>query len=83
MAMQKNVIVTEKGLEGIKAESGSEILVADTAQDFVRCVDLILAGAFQGMGSLARHRVQEDFNWRNTLPVIGRYLDKVAEPLTS
>ncbi|MFY0657080.1 MAG: TIGR03087 family PEP-CTERM/XrtA system glycosyltransferase [Neptunomonas phycophila] len=83
MAMEKHVIVTEKGLEGINAENGYEVLVADTAQDFSRCIDLVMAKALQDMGIQARQRVTEDFNWANTLPVIRQYLDQTAEPIPS
>lgn len=81
--MEKHVIVTEKGLEGINAENGYEVLVADTAQDFSRCIDLVMAKALQDMGIQARQRVTEDFNWANTLPVIRQYLDQTAEPIPS
>ncbi|MDO6454490.1 TIGR03087 family PEP-CTERM/XrtA system glycosyltransferase [Neptunomonas phycophila] len=83
MAMEKHVIVTEKGLEGINAENGYEVLVADTAQDFSRCIDLVMAKALQDMGIQARQRVTEDFNWANTLPVIRQYLDQTAELIPS
>jgi sugar transferase (PEP-CTERM/EpsH1 system associated) len=63
MAMARPVVVTSLGLEGIPAEPGVEVLVADGAQAFAAATLAVLAGAHPGLGERARRRVAADFSW--------------------
>ncbi len=75
MAMAKPVVVTTMGLEGINAEHGQDVLIADNAAGFVE----ELASLFKGrkgsvMGEAARDKVCKDFGWDNTLQKFDRWL---------
>lgn len=75
MAMAKPVIVSPQALEGIAADSGVEVLLACTEQDYVRDIQALLRGGFTDMGRAARTRVEQDFNWDHTLPPVRKLLE--------
>ncbi len=75
MAMGKPVLVSPQGLEGILADSGSEVLLASTEADYVRDIEALAAGGHPEMGTAARVRVEQDFNWDHTLPPVKDLLD--------
>jgi sugar transferase (PEP-CTERM/EpsH1 system associated) len=70
MAMQKPVIVSPQGLEGIDASPGTEVLLAESADEFADLVLQVCAGAYPAMGRAARERVQADFVWEHNLPLV-------------
>ena len=70
MAMEKPVIVSSKGLEGIAAKDGQHVIIADSAGDYVNLLTRILAGDFADIGARARHYVAQNFNWDNNLPEV-------------
>jgi glycosyltransferase involved in cell wall biosynthesis len=70
MAMEKTVIVSSRGLEGIGAENGEHVLLADNADDYVACLDQVIRGDHPGIGQRARRRIGEHFNWDENLPEV-------------
>jgi glycosyltransferase involved in cell wall biosynthesis len=72
MSQGKALVVTRLGAEGIEAEDGRHLVLADTASDFARRVVELLRdpGRRQTLGAAARQRVEERYAW----PVIGRRL---------
>ena len=70
MAMAKPVIVSPQGLEGIDASPGTEVLLAESADEFADLVLQVCAGAYPAMGQAARERVQADFVWEHNLPLV-------------
>jgi glycosyltransferase involved in cell wall biosynthesis len=70
MAMAKPVIVSPQGLEGIDASPGTEVLLAESADEFADLVLQVCAGAYPAMGKAARERVQADFVWEHNLPLV-------------
>lgn len=70
MAMEKPVVVSGKGLEGIEATHTREVLVADRSADYVNLLDEILSGRFDDMGSAARAHVKSSYNWEKNLPEV-------------
>ncbi len=70
MAMEKPVIVSPQGLEGIDANPGIEVLLAEGAEEFARLTLEACAGAWPAMGQAARARVQADFVWEHNLPLV-------------
>lgn len=65
MAMARPVVATPQAYEGIEAEIGSEIIVADTAQGFADAVIDVLQGkAPADLGSKARDRVAGQYSWQ-------------------
>jgi glycosyltransferase involved in cell wall biosynthesis len=73
------VVTTTVGLEGIDAQSGSDVLVADTPQDFAEAVIRLLDDkALQAqLGGDGRRLAERYFDWK----VILNRMGKVYEPL--
>jgi len=70
MAMEKMVIVSGKGLEGIDACHCEHVLLADTAEQYVSCMQQILEGHHPEMGRQARCRISTHFSWDENLPEV-------------
>jgi sugar transferase (PEP-CTERM/EpsH1 system associated) len=79
MAMERPVVVSTKGLEGIPAQHGTHLLLADTPAEYLDLLDQVLAGGFADMGSIARQYVSRNFNWDNNLPEVVLLLGQQAE----
>ena len=76
MAMARPVIVSEAGIEGIKAIHGQDVLIARQASDYGQYLEDVLAHNDESLGSFARRRVIQDFSWENSLPLVGQLLEK-------
>lgn len=70
MAMEKPVIVSSRGLEGIDAIHGEHLLVAEVAADYLACFRQLRDGAYTQMGENARQRIKRQFNWDENLPEV-------------
>jgi len=82
MAMGKMIITTAVGVEGIEAENGKHILLADTAADFVAAVrravndpPLIVA-----MGQEARRLIEEQYDRQK---LIAGLLERYSQLITA
>lgn len=75
MAMEKPVIVSDQGYEGIDAEPGKELLLANTTKEFVSYIPRLVSGAYDSLGKDARIRVKRDFSWEANLPIVCRWLE--------
>jgi sugar transferase (PEP-CTERM/EpsH1 system associated) len=78
MAMARAVVVSPQALEGIDAEPGSELVLADDAAAFVDAVATLLAGqdsALDAIGKAARAKVQRRYSWSSNLACIGENLE--------
>jgi polysaccharide biosynthesis protein PslH len=67
MAMARPVIVTSDALEGIDATPGSEILLADTVDNFAAACLAAAAPEAAAIGHAARQRVLRDYIWAERL----------------
>lgn len=67
MSMARPVVVTGKGLEGIDARDGDQVLVAESSGDYVRILGDILAGAGDALGQRAREQVCGANSWDTSL----------------
>jgi len=63
MAMARPVVVTPLGLEGLEAEDGEDVLVAEDAAAFSHRVGEVLNGKHEQVGDSARRRVCRDYDW--------------------
>jgi glycosyltransferase involved in cell wall biosynthesis len=80
MAMARPVLVTPQALEGIEAEPGRELVLADGAAAFADAA--VRAGRGEtdpGMGAAARRCVIEHFSWPARLAGLDRLLDRALE----
>jgi sugar transferase (PEP-CTERM/EpsH1 system associated) len=66
MSMACPVIVSTKGVEGISAEDGHELLVADEPAAFATAVLEVLAGNRRGLGDAARSMVKRCYRWEDS-----------------
>ncbi|PPQ38475.1 TIGR03087 family PEP-CTERM/XrtA system glycosyltransferase [Rhodopila globiformis] len=68
MAMGKPAVVTAGALEGINAEPGREVILADTDDDFAAaCCRLATTAEGAAIGAAARARIVRDYDWAATL----------------
>lgn len=70
MAMARPVLVSRKGLEGIAAVDGEEVLLAEAPEDYQRLIKEILDGTHEAIGKRARGCVQQGFSWEENLPEV-------------
>ncbi len=75
MAMATPVVVSPQALEGIEAEPGRELVLAETATGFADAVSSLLARQDNTMGLAARARVERKYSWPSNLACIGERLE--------
>jgi polysaccharide biosynthesis protein PslH len=65
MAMGKAVVSTSIGAEGLPVKNGENIRIADSAEEFARCVVALLQNPAERekLGRSARQLVQEEYGW--------------------
>jgi sugar transferase (PEP-CTERM/EpsH1 system associated) len=82
MAMGKPVISTSVGAEGLPVQSGENILLADTPNDFAQSVVSLLRdpNRRQLLGTAARTLVQENYSWQKVAETFTRTLTDVVTP---
>jgi glycosyltransferase involved in cell wall biosynthesis len=63
------VVTTTIGLEGIEAEPGKEVLVADSAKDFAACVSELLESTDlqENLSSKGRQLAENKYDWQVVL----------------
>jgi len=81
LAMGIPIVTTSLGIEGIQARNGEHLLIADTPQEFARCViELLQDKQFRlRLAAEGRKLVERKYDWR----VIGNQMDKLIQHLTS
>ena len=80
MAMARPTVVTPQALEGIDAEPGRELLLADGEAAFAEAALAVASGGIDpGMGAAARRRVNDFYSWSARLAGLDRLLDQAME----
>ncbi len=77
MAMARPVLVSEPGLEGISAEDGRHVLVANSVPEAVCQLETLLRGDWPELGHSARQYVLSHFNWQRNLALVDAYFDPI------
>jgi sugar transferase (PEP-CTERM/EpsH1 system associated) len=75
MAMATPVVVTPQALEGIDAEPGTELVLAESESDFVDAVSALLYVPAHGIGKAARAKVERHYSWPSNLACVGERLE--------
>jgi sugar transferase (PEP-CTERM/EpsH1 system associated) len=75
MAMATPVVVSPQALEGIDAEPGHDLVLADGADAFIDAVAGMLHARRDEMGRAARSRVERQYSWPSNLACIGERLE--------
>ncbi|MCX7930627.1 MAG: glycosyltransferase family 4 protein [Chlorobi bacterium] len=80
MALGKAIVSTSIGAEGIECEPGKEILIADTAEDFARCVCQLLThrDVVEMLGRNARRYAELHHDLRTVGGHLARFLTRIA-----
>lgn len=74
MAMAKSIVVSPQALEGISAETGSELLLAEDASAFITQITKLLSRPDPALGQAARRRVELSYSWSTSLQRVDRLL---------
>jgi sugar transferase (PEP-CTERM/EpsH1 system associated) len=74
MAMGKPVIASPAAFEGVRAEAGTALLVADGIEDFVEKITQILNGQHPALGAEARAAMERGYAWNAVLSKLDTYL---------
>ena len=62
--MGKPVVLTSGALEGIEAEPGTDVVLADTVEDFAAaCCRLATSADGMAIGAAARACIVRDYDW--------------------
>lgn len=82
MAMERAVVSTTIGAEGLPVRHGDELLVADTPQDFADSVVSLLREPVQAaaLGVRAARRVRSEFDWTHVAGAFAEICNKVRKP---
>jgi glycosyltransferase involved in cell wall biosynthesis len=69
MAMGRPLVATPAAFEGIEAESGRDLLVADSAEDQARAIRHLLSDPARAaaLGAAARRRMEAVYSWEARL----------------
>ena len=67
MAMGRPVIASPAAFEGVRAQPGTDLLVADGAEAFVACICEVLDGGHPGLGMAARMAMERGYAWNAVL----------------
>lgn len=64
------VVSTRVGAEGLGCQDGGNLMMADTAEEFVRCVVRLLTepGLAARLSATGRRTVEEQYDWRKVYP---------------
>ncbi len=81
MAMGKAIVSTTVGAEGLPVQSGENILLADTPNDFAESVLSLMRDVKQRrrLGSAARTLVEENYSWSKIADGFSRILQQVID----
>jgi glycosyltransferase involved in cell wall biosynthesis len=79
MAAGLPVVSTSKGCEGIAAENGRDLLIADTPEEFAAAALRIMRSK-EATGDLARNArglVLEQYTWKNAANIMGKTFESL------
>ena len=74
LGMGRPVMASPGAYEGVRAQPGTELLVADGAAAFVRCIGEVLDGAHPALGAAARAAMERGYAWPAVLGKLDSYL---------
>lgn len=77
MALATPVVASPQAHEGVRAQAGEELLVADGAEAMADSIAALFAGAHPGLGAAGRRAMERHYGWPATLA----RLDRLMAPL--
>ncbi len=79
MAMGRPVVASPQAFEGVRAEPGTHLLVADGAEQTARAVAAILDGRHPKLGEAARRAMEDGYAWEATLRRLDTHLARCLD----
>lgn len=81
MALRTPVVATSKGAEGIDAEDGQHLLIADTPEDYASAILRLLddANLHRSLADNAYQLVKEKYDWQTVLPRFLGLVERAAQ----
>jgi polysaccharide biosynthesis protein PslH len=70
MAMARPVVASPQAFEGVRAEPGRDLLVADGPEETIRLVGEVLEGRHPALGPAGRVAVERSYDWAGNLAAI-------------
>jgi len=78
MAMARPVVASRMAFEGIHAEPGRDLLIADDAEGMARQIDAVLNGRHPAIGAAARAAIEQTYRWTQQLSPLDALLNPAA-----
>jgi glycosyltransferase involved in cell wall biosynthesis len=78
MAMGMRVVVSPQALEGIAAENGRDLILAEDAQAFITKTAQLLQQKTPELGAAARNKVETIYGWASHLSHVDELLEAKA-----
>ena len=78
MALARPVVATPQAYEGVRAEAGRDLLVADGAAALAATIGEVLDGAHPGLGAAGRRAVEANYTWASRMARLDALLDALA-----
>jgi sugar transferase (PEP-CTERM/EpsH1 system associated) len=76
MAMGRPVIASPAAFEGVRAEAGRDLLVAEGVDGFLAAIDAVLAGVHAGLGERGRAAMVAGYAWPQVMRRMDRWIGK-------
>ena len=80
MAMARPVVASPEAFEGVRAQPGRDILVAQGAFETAQRIREVLEGRHPGLGEAGRKAVMRGHDWRATLTRLDAAMEPVRAP---
>ncbi|PNV11476.1 glycosyltransferase, partial [Salmonella enterica] len=79
MALGLPTITSRMGYEGIEANIGEEILIADNSDEYLKSLETLSENSvYQMIAKNARNFVAEKFNWSTRLSVLVKNIERLT-----
>ena len=75
MAMGRPVVASPAAVEGVRAQAGTDLLVADGVDAFASAVCAVLDGAHPQLGAAARRAMERGYAWKAVLGSLAQYIE--------
>jgi sugar transferase (PEP-CTERM/EpsH1 system associated) len=82
MALGRPVVASPQAYEGVRAQAGTELLVADGAQATADSVAAVLDGHHPGLNRAARTAMERGYAWEGVLSRLDRVLEDAISSRT-
>lgn len=81
MAAGVAIVTTSLGIEGIEAQHGAHVMIADDAEQMYNTINFLLGSAemCDMLGAMARQLAEERYSWSSSIRGVDEYLRRAIE----